>query len=98
MDEVPGAMFNRKEARLMAGVLIPRLKPRVSEPLVIMNCKPDGEYADFENYPFLNAMHRGMELAINLNFPAHPKLMEFLEKMSEQGVFVNATVSQFTHD
>lgn len=59
-----------------------------------MNCKPDGEYADFEKYPFLNAMHKGMELAINLNFPAHPKLMEFLEKMSEQGVFVNATVSE----
>ena len=59
-----------------------------------MNCSIAGDYADFRKYDFLNHMFPGMELAINMNFPPHPRLYNFLKQMKDQGVYVNATVNE----
>ena len=59
-----------------------------------MNCSPEGKHADFSQYSFLNNMHPGMEMAINLNFPLHNDIVRFLASMKEQGVYVNATINE----
>ncbi|MBQ6482719.1 MAG: hypothetical protein IJI45_16545 [Anaerolineaceae bacterium] len=63
-------------------------------PYCYLGCSMDGKYADFSKYEFLDHMHPGMELAINIQLPLHPNLDDFLQKMSDQGVIVNATVNQ----
>ena len=49
-----------------------------------MDCTPNGAFADFSKYSFLDHMHPGMELAINLNYPLHPELLTFLQQMKNK--------------
>lgn len=62
-------------------------------PWCYAGCTEDGKFGDF-NYEFLKHMHPYTEMAINLNFPVHPELEEFLYRMKEQHVIVNITVNQ----
>lgn len=57
-------------------------------------CSPKGIHGDLTNWKFLHTMHPYTELAINLQFPTPPDLMEFLYTMKAQNVFVNATINQ----
>lgn len=58
-----------------------------------MGCTPDGRWADYKRYKFINNLPRLLEMNINLNFPINPDLNEFLDLVIGQGVIVNATVN-----
>ena len=61
------------------------------------NCSPQGYNADFDEYfnnGFFDSIHPYTELAININSIWHPGLFNFLEKMKERNIIVNATISQ----
>ena len=57
------------------------------------NCTPDGKVATFD-WGFLNGIPAGVEMAINMQFPLPDGFEEFLKRMKDQGVIVNATVNQ----
>lgn len=57
------------------------------------NCTPDGKVASFD-WNFLNGIPAGVEMAINMQFPLPDGFEEFLKRMKDQGVIVNATVNQ----
>lgn len=57
-------------------------------------CSPTGRHGDLTSWRFLHTMHPYTEIAINLQFPTPPDLMEFLYTMKAQNVFVNATINQ----
>ena len=57
-------------------------------------CSPTGKHGDLTSWKFLHTMHPYTEIAINLQFPTPPDLMEFLYTMKAQNVFVNATINQ----
>lgn len=57
---------------------------------------PDGKHANLDCH-FLSSLTAGTELAIGGGNPlSHPKLVDFLTRMKEQGVICNLTVNQ-TH-
>ena len=57
------------------------------------NCTKDGLHGKVD-YPFIDTLHPGTELAINGNDMDHPQLDEFLNKLHERGVITNVTVSK----
>ena len=57
-------------------------------------CSPTGKHGDLTGWKFLHTMHPYTEVAINLQFPTPPDLMEFLYTMKAQNVFVNVTINQ----
>ena len=57
------------------------------------DCTPDGKFGSFD-YPFLDTIHSGVEVAVNLQWPIAPGFEEFLQRMKDRGVIVNATVNQ----
>ncbi len=57
------------------------------------NCTPDGKVANF-NWDFLNGIPAGVEMAINMQFPLPDGFEDFLKRMKDQGVIVNATINQ----
>lgn len=57
-------------------------------------CSPTGKHGDLTSWKFLRTMHPYTEIAINLQFPTPPDLMEFLYTMKAQNVFVNVTINQ----
>lgn len=59
-----------------------------------LNCTSDGKHADILKPSFLDTLHAGTELAINLNDLSHPQLSKFLVRMRDKGVFVNGTINQ----
>ena len=63
-------------------------------------CTPNGKFGNLTDWKFLTTMHPYTEVAINLQNPAPPDLMEFLYTMKAQNVIVNVTVNQdfFMHD
>lgn len=56
-------------------------------------CSINGKHGRFD-YKFLDTVHPHTEMAINLQIPCPDGLLEFLEKMKEKDVIVNATVNQ----
>lgn len=63
-------------------------------PWCYLGCTESGKHADLFKWEFLNHLHKGTEMAINLNDLTHPQLTEFLYKMKNNGVFVNGTINQ----
>ena len=59
-----------------------------------LNCTADGKHADILKSSFLDTLHPGTELAINLNCMDHPQLSKFLIRMRDKGIFVNGTINQ----
>lgn len=57
-------------------------------------CRKGGKHCDFSKYTFFDTIHPYTEIALNMNFPMHPGLPEFLGKMKEKQVFVNLTVNE----
>ena len=62
-------------------------------PFCYANCTPDGMVANFD-WDFLNGIPAGVEMAINMQFPLPDGFEDFLKRMKDQGVIVNATVNQ----
>lgn len=59
------------------------------------NCSVNGKHADFSKYEkLLDSVHPYTELAINLNSQWNPRLLQFLRKMRDKKVIVNATIRQ----
>lgn len=59
------------------------------------NCSKGGKHADFSQYEkLLDSVHPYTELAINLNSQWNPGLLQFLRKMRNKKVIVNATIRQ----
>lgn len=58
-----------------------------------LGCNIHGKHADL-NQDFFNSLHKGQELALNGNDLSHPELIEFLNRMKNQGVICNITVNQ----
>lgn len=63
-------------------------------PWCYAGCKNDGDFADLTNLPFLDTIHPYTEMAMNLNFPVHPQIKDFLVTLKEKKVFANVTVNQ----
>ena len=63
-------------------------------PMCYANCMPDGDFGDLFNWKFLDSLHPGTEMALNLNFPLHPEIESFLHLLKEKNIIVNATVNQ----
>lgn len=63
-------------------------------PWCYAGCSSSGRFGNLNQFAFINGLHPYTELALNLNFPVHPDLEDFLEKVKNKAVFVNITVSQ----
>lgn len=59
-----------------------------------LGCTPTGEEPDILKWEFLDTLHPYTELAVNVNFPLHPQIFEFLCYMKIKKVIVNVTVNQ----
>ena len=58
------------------------------------NCTPDGRFGNLSDWHFLDTLHRGTEMALNLNFPMPDNIYEFLELLKSKGIIANVTVNQ----
>lgn len=63
-------------------------------PFCYEGCTMKGKHGDLFNYPFINSLHAGTELALNGNDMDHPDLEKFLELLKAKKVFANITVNQ----
>jgi hypothetical protein len=59
-----------------------------------LGCSPEGEFGDILGAKFVDTLHPYTELAFNLNFPVHPDLIQWLDKIKQRKVFANATINQ----
>lgn len=58
------------------------------------NCTPDGPFGKLSGWKFLDTLHPGTEMAVNLNFPVAPDFIDFLRNVKSKGVFPNVTINQ----
>ena len=63
-------------------------------PWCYLNCSESGKHANLANWEFFETLHKGMEMAINLNDMTHPQLDSFLHEMKDKGIIVNGTINQ----
>ena len=64
-------------------------------PMCYAGCSINGKHADLSKYEkLLDSVHPYTELAINLNSQWNPGLLQFLKKMRDKKVIVNATIRQ----
>lgn len=56
---------------------------------------PEGEYGKILNHPFLNELHKGIEVALGGGAVTyHPDLIPFLEDLKKRQIFANITINQ----
>ena len=58
------------------------------------NCTKDGEFGKLSGWHFLETLHRGTEMALNLNFPMADDFWDLLRYLKTQGIITNVTVNQ----
>lgn len=58
------------------------------------NCTKDGEFGKLSGWHFLKTLHRGTEMALNLNFPMADDFWDLLRYLKTQGIITNVTVNQ----
>lgn len=63
-------------------------------PMCYANCTKDGMHGKLEGWNFLDTLHPGTEMALNLNFPIHPDIKKFLEYLRSRDIITNITVNQ----
>ena len=59
------------------------------------NCTPDGKFGKLLGWKFLETLHPGTEMALNLNFPMPENFFELLEHLKANGVIANVTINQY---
>lgn len=59
-----------------------------------MGCTPDGDIADLLGWKFLDTLHEGTEMALNLQSPIPEDFVSFLKVLRSKGVIPNVTVNQ----
>ena len=63
-------------------------------PFCYYGCTPSGKHGKLIGWNFFDTMRPYTEIAINLQYPLHPQLIQFLEEMKERKIIVNATINQ----
>ena len=58
------------------------------------NCTPDGKFGKLNGWHFLETLHKGTEMALNLNFPMPNDFVNLLTYLKSQEIVVNVTVNQ----
>lgn len=58
------------------------------------NCTPDGKFGKLSGWKFLETLHEGTEMALNLNFPMPTDFFDFLRFLKSKGIITNVTVNQ----
>lgn len=58
------------------------------------NCTPKGKFGQLSGWHFLETLHPGTEMALNLNFPMPNDFFDFLRYLKSQGIITNVTVNQ----
>lgn len=63
-------------------------------PMCYANCTKDGAFGKLSGWKFLETLHAGTEMAVNLNFPMAPDFIDFLRYVKSKGVYPNVTINQ----
>lgn len=58
------------------------------------NCTKDGKFGKLSGWHFLDTLHRGTEMALNLNFPMADDFMDLLVNLKNKGIVTNVTINQ----
>lgn len=58
------------------------------------NCTKDGKFGKLSGWNFLKTLHKGTEMALNLNFPMADDFWDLLRCLKTQGIITNVTVNQ----
>ena len=58
------------------------------------NCTPDGRFGKLNGWHFLETLHPGTEMALNLNFPMPDDFFDLLRYLKSQGIITNVTINQ----
>jgi hypothetical protein len=58
------------------------------------NCTKDGKFGKLSGWHFLETLHKGTEMALNLNFPMADDFWDLLRYLKTQGIVTNVTVNQ----
>ena len=58
------------------------------------NCTLDGKFGKLSGWHFLETLHPGTEMALNLNFPMPPDFFDLLRYLKSQGIITNVTINQ----
>ena len=58
------------------------------------NCTPTGKFGKLSGWHFLETLHPGTEMALNLNFPMPNDFFDLLRYLKSQGIITNVTINQ----
>lgn len=58
------------------------------------NCTLDGKFGKLSGWHFLETLHPGTEMALNLNFPMPDDFFDLLRYLKSQGIITNVTINQ----
>lgn len=58
------------------------------------NCTKDGKFGKLSGWHFLDTLHKGTEMALNLNFPMADDFMDLLVNLKNKGIITNVTINQ----
>ena len=58
------------------------------------NCTPNGKFGKLSGWHFLETLHPGTEMALNLNFPMPDDFFDLLRYLKSQGIITNVTINQ----
>lgn len=58
------------------------------------NCTLDGQFGKLSGWHFLETLHPGTEMALNLNFPMPSDFFDLLRYLKSQGIITNVTINQ----
>lgn len=58
------------------------------------NCTSNGEFGKLSGWNFLDTLHEGTEMALNLNFPMPDDFFDFLKLLKSKGIITNVTINQ----
>ena len=59
------------------------------------NCTPDGKFGKLLGWKFLETLHPGTEMALNLNFPMPDDFFDLLRYLKSCGIITNVTINQY---
>ena len=57
-------------------------------------CTPNGKFGKLSGWNFLNHLHPGTEMALNLNFPMPDDFLNLLIYLKNRGIITNVTINQ----
>ena len=63
-------------------------------PMCYSNCTPNGKFGKLSGWKFLETLHPGTEMALNLNFPMPDDFFDLLRYLKSQGIITNVTINQ----